>query len=247
MKIFHLVDQREIADKATADRIWKCQESWEDLYFKNLLIPVHVWEGSYPRNAKDALGDPRPSPFFKDLLTKALEQCDSSDGVLWTNSDNLIHKDLPEYLRYQLSVHGPCSIMRTEFRGSHPSQDVPAEFWGRQSTEKHIGRDGFCFPAGWLRERLDELPDFALSYKAWDIHLACIIRLHYDYKTTNKNIWDVILPAEIPLGYLGHLAHKSAWLKDINSPGNLHNGKLFREWASKYLPDLKVTAVGDLA
>lgn len=246
-RIFHCVDRREVVDKLVQDRIWKCQQSWETLYETGQLIPAHRW--AYPRNAKDTLGDPRPLPYLKDQLEMAVLQCKPEDIILWTNDDNIIHPDLPGYLQYHLACHGPCSIFRTEFRGPVPSLELSAENFGKRSTEKHIGRDGFAFTKSFLEDHWDEIGDYCLAASMWDVAMACFIRLRaYGIKTTNQNIWQQILPAEIPLGYMGHFAHQSAWAVNQNlSPANRWNGELFKNFAAKYLPDLNVTVEGNLA
>jgi hypothetical protein len=82
----------------------------------------------------------------------------------------------------------------------------------------------------------------------WDVHMACIVRLWYGIKTTSANVWEQILPAEAPRGFLGHIAHTSAWLANQNaSPANLLSGRLFKEWSAEFLPELKVTPEGNLA
>lgn len=242
-RIFHLVDRRDISDQRTRDRIWKAQSSWDSLYERGDLIPAHCYD--YPRRSDKTLGDSRPLPYLKDLLEFGMKQCRDDDILLWSNDDNLILDSLPDYLKFHISVYGPCSIFRTELRGGMPSLNISAESFARNSHERHIGRDGFAFSKAWLEENWDILPDSILGAKMFDVHLAIIIRKHYGIETTNQNIWNQILPAEIPLGFTGHLAHTSAWLAD--SKANDWNGKLFLEYAAKNCPSLKVTAKGDLA
>lgn len=244
-RVFHLVDRFEDTDRKTLERKMKSWATWDDLYVTGQMIPAHCW--SYPRNAKDVLGESKSAPFLKDLLAHGVKQCGDDDILLWTNDDNLIHPDLPEYLKFHLSVYGPCSIFRTEIRGLIPSLKLTPEQFGKTSKESHVGRDGFAFTKRWLVEHWDELPDWALSYRMWDIHAALIIRQFYGIKTTNKNVWDQILPAEAPIGYLGHIAHTSAWTINMDSPGNTHNGLLFKSWCEQHLPNLKVTPEGNLA
>lgn len=244
-RIFHLVDRFEESDKHTLDRKWKCQQTWDRLYENGSLIPVHCWQ--YPRNARDTIGDPRPLPYLKDLLAHGMNQCADEDIVLWSNDDQILHPEIADYIRYHVSCHGPCSIFRTEFRGSIPSLDLSPENFGKRSTEKHIGRDGFAFTKRWLREHWDEIGDYILAASMWDVALTCLIRLHYGIKTTNQNIWQQMLPAEIPAGYVGHIAHLSAWSVNQNSsPANRHNGEIFLKWADENLPDLRVTLEGNL-
>lgn len=245
-RVFHIVDRFEESDKRSLERKWKCQASWDSLYQSKALIPAHCWK--YPRNAQDAIGDLRPLPYLKDLFLHGMNQCNDDDILLFTNDDNLIHPELPDYIKFHVSTWGPCSIFRTEFRNGVPSLEISPEHFGRHSQERHVGRDGFAFTKRWLLDNWDEIPDAILGASMWDVHLACLIRLHYGIRTTNSNIWEQILPSETPRGYTGHIAHQSAWLTNKNTaPSNILNGKLFLEWASKNLPDLKLLPTGELA
>lgn len=236
-RIFHLVDRHEESDQRTLNRKMTCWASWDTMYETGALIPCHCW--SYPRNAK-SIGDERALPYFRDLLLFGMGQCSDEDIILWTNDDNLILPDLPNYLLYHIAVHqGPCSIFRTEFR-SVPSLKLSAYDFGNHSTEKHIGRDGFAFQKKWLVEHWDEIPDVILAASDWDIQMACIIRNFYGITSVNANLSAQILPAEIPNGYTGHIAHHSAWnTANVDTvPSNVHNRALFREYASKHCPML---------
>lgn len=247
-KLFHLVDVgHESTDKRTLDRKWKMQESWDSPFESGEMIPCHFHD--YPRNAKTKIGDARPLPYFKDALQFAMNQCRSDDIIFWQNDDNACHRELPELLKFWNSVYGPCSIFRTELRGALPSSVLSPEQVARYSNERHVGRDGFSFKKSWLEENWEMIPNAILGASMWDCHLACVIRLFaYGIKTTNKNIWDEIKPAEIPKGYSTHIAHTSAWSTNQNfSAANRWNGALFKEFAAEYLPDLKVTAEGNLA
>lgn len=246
-RIYHLCDQHEITDARTRDRVWKCQQSWDNLFESGQMIPCHF--SKYPRNAKDVLGDSRPLPFLRDCLQFVMNQCKSDDIILWTNTDNFINRELPAYLQFHIAVYGSCSIFRTELRGAMPQHELPPSAMANMSKEQHVGRDGFAFKKSWLEDNWDEIPDAVLAASMWDCHMAMLIRLRcYGIETTTKNMFEKILPAEIPRGYLAHIAHTSAWSVNQNgSAANRHNGLLFKEWAAKNLPNLKITAEGNLA
>lgn len=241
-----MVDRHEDTDKAVIERKSKMMASWDPLYESGQLIPAHCW--SYPRNARDILGDQRPLPYLRDLIINAAKQCRDNDILLFTNDDNWLHQDLPEYLQFHVGVYGPCSIFRTEIRGSMPGPQMRPEQIAGHSREKHVGRDGFAFTRAWLEDVGEDFPDAVLAASDWDIHLACLIRLHYGIVTTGSNIFEVISPAEIPKGYTMHLAHQSAWsLNQHDSPANNWNGQQFKTWAAHRLPLLKLTEHGNLA
>lgn len=248
-RVFHLVDRFDDVDKKQLERKTHGWFTWDKMYEKSDLLPIHAWPHFYTRDARNTLGDSRSLPYFRDLLQFALGQIKSDDIILWTNDDNLLHPSIAEYVRFHVGSYGPCSFFRTEFRGAHwPSMKRRPETLAAWNREKHVGRDGFAFRASWLKEHLGEIPDVVLGAKMWDIHLACIIRLNYGIETTNKNIWEHILPAEGQNGLTCHLAHQSNWALPTHqeSPSNQHNGRLFLEWATEHLPNLKVTPKGDL-
>jgi len=247
-RVFHAVDRHDETDAKTLERKKIAQDSWNPLYESGALIPAHYWDNQYARNAKDEIGDRRKLPYFKDLLKHTMEQMDDDDILLWSNDDNIIHPKLPEYLKFHLSVYGPCSIMRTELMGRIPSLELSPEQFDRGSRF-HIGRDGFAFTKQWLVENWDKIPDFILAASDFDLVLACLIRLEYGIKTTGKNMGEQIFPAEIPRGYTGHVWHHSTWdTRDVDAVlSNIHNRKLFRVMRDKYLPDLKLKEQNTLA
>lgn len=247
-KVIHLVDRFE-ADESTERRCLTAYASWDTLYEKGALTPVHVWPEQYARGSKLELGDSRNLPFLKDCFQKALDASEDGDFILWGNSDSILHPQIAEYVRFHCGVYGACSFFRTEFGSSSPCLECSPEDYARQGRGRHIGRDAFAFSRKWMVENWDEIPSAILAAAMWDIHMACLIRLSYGIKTTNANIGEQLFPAEPILGYCGHLMHHSAWnmTNPNQNPSNAHNGRLFKEFAAKYLPDLKVTPEGNLA
>lgn len=247
MRVFNLIDKFEDSDLKAIDRKKFSVASQDDLYEKNLLIPIHVWE--YPRTADKTLDDPRKLPYLKDLFQKFLDISYENDACLWCNDDTILHPHIAEYVRFHCSAFGACSFFRTEFYGHAPSLECRPEEYARQGRGQHIGRDAFAFSRKWMAENWNKIPDSCLGAAMWDIHMACLIRLSYGIKTTNANIGEQMFPAEPILGYCGHLAHKSAWnmANPNQNPANAHNGKLFKAFAAEHLPELMVTAEGNLA
>lgn len=245
-RVYHLVDRFE-ADPKTEARCQEAYRSWDSRLECGDIVPIYVWPHQYKRNAKDELGDPRPLPFLKELLSKFLEQSKDGDICLWTNCDTIIHPDLPEYVRFHCSVYECCSLFRADFN-SPPSLNLRPEDYGRHSRAKHIGRDAFAFTREWLVDMFEEIPDFCLAASGFDLCLAAMVRNAHGIETTNANLGQQIFPAEPIVGYCGHISHESEWHKMAlrNSQSNLHNGQLFREWAERHAPKLKFTAEGNL-
>ena len=240
-KVYHLVDRFD-ADPATEKRCMTAYASHDTLYERGELIPIHAWPESYPRTADKMLGDPRPLPYLKDLFRKFLETANQDDICLWGNSDTILHPLIAEYARFHCSVYGPCSFFRADFR-TPPSLDLSPENYGKRSIARHIGRDAFAFTHEWLADRFNDMPDFILGAANWDLCLAAMVRLEYGIRTNAANLGTQILPAEPPVGYVGHISHASEWHKPNlrESPSNLWNGKCFAEWAEINAPEMKFT------
>ena len=236
-RIWHAVERHEDEDMAVKFRKQTAQSTWDELY-ESGVIPCHYWR--YERTALE-IGDRRALPYLKDVLKMAMDQADPDDIIFWTNDDNHLHPDLIGVMQFCVSVYNAASSQRCEFRRKAPTGATPEQWI--QAGERHMGRDLFAFKKSWLVRKWDEIPDFILGASMWDLAMACIIRLDKDIISTRRNIVSHIFPAEIPLGYVGHVWHQSTWSKPQNtkSPSELHNKKLFHTWASKNLPELKFT------
>lgn len=244
--IFHCVERHDETDSKTLERKKICWESWDVCYEAGSMIPCHYW--NYARTADKVVGDKRPLPFLKDVLMHAMNQADDSSIIAWSNDDNFIHREMPNYITFHNNVYGPCTSFRSEFGASLPSGDLTPEQFDKGSRQ-HMGRDLFSAKKSWLVEHWDELPDFIIGCSDFDLMLACWVRLQYGIITTKKNIAEPIYPAEIPRGYIAHQYHQSHWSRpdyqDV-APGQKHNRKCFVEWAAKHLPDLRFTAQNTL-
>jgi hypothetical protein len=209
------------------------------LYSEKGVMPCHLWH--YPRNALD-IGDVRALPYLKDVLKFGMDQIGDEDIIMWTNDDNVLHPDLPEALRLHVSLFDVCTSQRCEFsQYPMPPLGRPAKEFARIG-ESHMGRDLFACTKRWLAGKWDELPDFILGASDFDLCLACMVRLEFGIITTRKNIENSMHPAEMARGYVSHQYHPPKWLDPANvdtAPSQIHNRKLFREWARNRLPDLK--------
>jgi hypothetical protein len=229
-RVFHVTD-----GFGTDARHHVAQSTWQAFYREG-ATPIRVVD--YPRDAKSALGDPRPLPFMKDLLSAALEQTTSIyDFVVWTNGDIGIGPGFLAALRAHMETDdgkvGACTMRRTESNGKH-----------------HMGRDLFAFRAGWLRYCWEEIPDYVLGAPAFDLGMVALVRRANGCKVplTLKNMSQDFAPGDMPPGYALHQSHKSDWDVPNNHthPSVRHNRKLFREWAKQYAPEIKFSPGGNL-
>ena len=229
--LLHAVERHEEANLRERERKQSAWATWDELYASHGVIPCHLW--NYPRTALD-IGDSRPLPYLKDVLSFAMQQAGDDDIIFFTNDDNMLHPDLPSFLKFHVSVYGALAMRRCEFQRPPPPL-TSREHWVGMHTS-HCGRDLFAFQCSWLKERFDSIPDFILGAPEWDFGITCLIRQSFGITSDSRNIFDLVWPAEIGPSYVGHVMHQSVWAKpnvNTSSPANKHNRRLFSEWARK--------------
>ena len=236
--LFHCFEVHKEPNPVEQNRKGIAQQSWRALYEKG-VTPVPYRD--YARSAH-IIGEPRKLPFLKDCLWEALRVSEPDDIIFFTNDDCWLHPSLADELRYHVSVYDCCCSQRCEFKGKpFPPATLPPSAFA-EAGERHMGRDLFAFTHRWLREMWTEIPDYILGCSEFDLGLAAMIRLYFGIKSDRVNMEECIFPAELPRGYVSHQWHPPHWNTAgyVNSsPGQIHNRRLFKEWATYYLPDLK--------
>ena len=233
-RIFHAVERH---GSNPDQRTIEAQASWDVLYERG-VIPCHLWE--YPRSAKD-IGDVRDLPYLKDVLQNAMDQASDSDIIMFTNDDNWLHPSLADYIHFHVSVYGPCSSQRCEFKQCQIPRSPTVDECCKLS-ESHMGRDLFAFTKAWLLDMWEEIPDFILGASDWDLCMALMIRLHHGKPVERESIEPTYFPAEIPRGYVSHQWHEAYWTRPDNeseAQSQVHNRTLFFQWAKANVPSLK--------
>jgi len=191
----------------------------------NNCIQVH--RSSWGRDARD-IGDTRPLPYLKDLLTAGLgASLHSGDCIVWHNDDVCL---APNALR---SIHD--HVRKWDFCCTRRLEDP---------SYVHMGRELMAFRAGWLRDNLHRLPDTILGASDFDLFYAAWLRKERGIITTGSNLTLDMLPVDIPAGLAMHEKHESSWntRERIAAPSTQHNRRLFREWARRELPNLRFTS-----
>lgn len=181
--------------------------------------------------------------FFKDVIAEALRKAKDSDIILFTNDDIICHPDLSRQLRYYCSIWGCTAIRRCELNEKAILGNSPGEWaeLARTSGIPHYGRDSFAFTKTWWKEHGKDFPDFAIGGAEWDTCLAVLMRKSVGYTSIVSSLQSLYWPAEMPLGWTAHYAHKSMWFAFGNfwhSPVNIHNRHIFRKWSEKHQPTL---------
>lgn len=237
-RIFHVVERHQETNPIEQNRKMVAWRSWDTLYATGELIPAHLWD--YPRNAL-SMGETRSLPYVKDVILNGLNQASMEDIVMFTNDDNVLHPGLASIVRYWVSIYGCAMSSRCEFRDVDiPPLNNPPDVFAK-SGRHHIGRDLFAATKRWWLERWDEIPDWIIGASDWDMNLCAIFRMHFAIRLTRANLEYHMHPAEMPRGFVLHKFHPPKWANPATvdqQAGNIHNRKLFKEWAGKHLPEL---------
>lgn len=236
--LYHAV-QTDPTRASNIDRIQRAKATWDVLY-RNGVFPRHLSTSS--RTSAD-IGDNRNLPYLKDVLADAATAARDEDIIFFTNDDNELHPDLPDYLKFHVSLYGACASFRCEFNGPPPLNSPAPKRYDTPESAKSSGQDLFAFTKAWLTEHWDEIPDFLIGASEWDWCLTMIIRKEKNIHTTQQNIRGPIFPAEIPYGYVAHELHRPGWIDPavVNaSKAQQHNQKLFSEWLAVNLPSFKM-------
>jgi hypothetical protein len=240
-RIFHVCERHDEKNVKEQVRKRAAQASWDVLYAYHDVIPAHLWEKNFPRTAMN-IGDPRPLPYLKDVLLNGMDMACDDDIIMWTNDDNYIHQDLPDLLRFHVALYDVVTSQRIELNGKpYPHPSTPPRGW-RQFDAGALGRDLFAATKSWLLARWQEIPDFILGASDFDLCLAAMVRKQYGIETTRRNIEPTMWPAEIERGYIAHQWHPPKWREpsiENHAPSQLHNRRLWREWANVHLPSLR--------
>jgi hypothetical protein len=155
-----------------------------------------------------SIGDPRPLPMLKDMLTKAIRFSSGRDVVVWTNDDvTILNLDL---VKDHVRKFGAVGIRR---------------------DPDHIGRELFAFRWDWLADRLFNFPDCAVASPWFDLAVASWIRREFGWTPTLDNLGKDFYPCEIPNdGIFIHPPHESSWVGEKESyPAAQWNHHIFKQ------------------
>jgi hypothetical protein len=152
------------------------------------------------------IGDRRPLPMLKEMLTKALKFTQGRDIIVWTNDDVQIinlHKVVEHCRRF-----GAVGVRR---------------------DSNHIGRELFAFRWDWLADRIYNFPDCAVASPWFDLAVAAWIRRQFGWVSTMDNLMEDRYPAEIPNEkILYHQDHPSSWTGSMERPASKWNERIFK-------------------
>lgn len=227
-KIVHAVPRYVPMEKKTIDRIQNAASSWDVGYERGLVWPNHQW--TWHRDST-SIHERKQTPFLKDVLKKAMECSTGNDMIAFTNDDTLVNVFFWFDAWHWLKTHGAGCAFR---RCINSSQEFQAfNYILKPHGEVSPGRDAFFFTQEWLREHMDEIPDYVLGFGGWDSTLAMLIRLSAGNTPKLSEFVEEHRSSEIGTRHIYHVSHDPDWIHSKHMPGNVHNraltDKFFKE------------------
>ena len=231
-RIYHTLSRYHITNAEARERFRIATESWELAYFRGIVSPVSIW--NLPRNSW-AIGDLRQTHFIKDVLRAGMERASRSDDIICLTNDDTVINQYWWYNAYTAlkTMGAVCSFRRDMPVGFDLNvEDYPNEMHGIQQ----YGRDAFAFRKDWLKDHIDEIPDYVIGYGDWDSTLAMLIRLTHGQKSTRDEFLIEQPTSELPTKFVYHHCHSAYWdTAGPNNPGNAHNRRLTNKFFSDRL------------
>lgn len=231
-QIVHAVPRYQPAERETQRRIANAEASWNKLYASDMVKPLHLWK--FARDSS-TVGDPRRTPFLRDILTKAVLVARPGDIVMFTNDDAILHPDLPWHLMdMMLDEPSACAFRQSFAPGHTPDFTTHRDFF---TEEPHDwGRDMFAFRREWLLAHINDIPDYVLGSHDWDSTLATLMRVLKGIPVSHAT-WVKREPrCELPAGFVYHEFHQANWSTPTarrTLPGNIYNRNLTLEFIAK--------------
>ncbi len=211
--------QLEGVDLETQRRMDFAWSTWAAEYSQAIWRDCEFKASDSARSSGDPpINDPRPMPFWQDIIDQVLEQpgCVDSDIIALTNADVCFTPGLTGWILDKVPRHGSAFTHRWDFYQpfAKPLVSEAAVKRGRW----YMGSDAFFFTVKWWREHRNEYPDMLMGREQNDEILRQLIKRHGGL--------------EIP-GAIYHEKHPSYWEHFGNrekNPGNIYNRALARRW-----------------
>jgi len=213
-KIYHVVALYEPRSVDVKQRMEIAKKTWEELYKKDNIIPVHLYEKDYPRTTLE-LGDDRKCPFLLDLIRLGYQKCESDDDIVMiTNDDTILSPYISSKIYEKIRKYESCKSFRVNLRYYNNYNDIGLH----NMIAKDGGRDMFAMTKRWIKHNIGLIPDYALGTTDWDLGISILIQFTngiYVSKVKNENDCET----DIDIGHVFHVNHKAEWrkLRTINN------------------------------
>lgn len=193
--------------------------SWHREYEFGSWKSCPIRDRDLSRNSASVGDKDKTVPFLKDVIELAVKRHhpQEDDVIVFTNDDTCFSPGLAQSIVRAVRIGGAVHAHRRDFYAmlsrSLETHEVRRGQW-------YPGTDLIAFTRSWWRNHRDELPDFLLSYEAWDRVFRELVKLH-DGTEIHESIY--------------HEWHSSFWAANrIQNVGNIYNRKLAREWLTKH-------------
>lgn len=215
-RILFVYDDVQAKDEDEQRRFDYAMFTWKHHFNQGdvLEYPTHVRQ--WIRSSAD-LEDPRPVPFFKDLIEWGMAHARSEDTVMYCNRDTALTTLAPERIIAAVKKHGVAVAWR---RNVIPK---PGRLYKHVTNAKRDGGvDAICISPSWWNKHNELLPDMLLGREChdWCFRIAAE-ELH------GRDIYvdDVLL----------HEPHTNQFWKQHKktNPGQLHNRAIARVFFAK--------------
>lgn len=230
-RIIHAVNRFIPSDPATLQRIHGAAISWDIGYHYEFILPRHQW--AWKRDAT-SIGEKTPTPFLRDVLSRALSDATSkNDLIVLTNDDTIVN----QYWWFAALDASRSRGAACSFRRNIAPADL-VNCWlypDKPIGTRHCGRDAFFFTQDWLKAHLAEIPDYIMGFCDWDSTLAMLIRLSHGHKSTAAEFSEEHPASELESRFIYHIDHSARWAQSFNQRGNQHSRALTTEWFNKHL------------
>lgn len=171
-----------------------------------LEFPTTV--GQWRRSSAD-MGDPRPAPFFKDIVNHGMAYAREEDVVVYCNRDIFLTSHAPERILEGVKKNGMVVAWRRNFK---PNEGKIYKHV--TNARKDGGVDLVAFTPKWWRTYGPEIPDMLIGRECHDWVLR---RMAEELHGQSIYADDII----------GHEPHESFWKKNKKTnPGQQHNRAL---------------------
>jgi hypothetical protein len=230
-KMVHCINRFLPSDPANRARISNAAASWDIGYHYEFIVPRHQW--AWKRDAT-SIGEKVPTPFLRDILTRAMNESTSrQDIIVLTNDDTIVNQYFWFEALDKLKARGAgCSFRRNITASDQINCWLYPE---KPPGVQHCGRDAFFFTQEWLRENLSKIPDYIVGFCDWDSTLAMLIRLSNGHKSTLAEFSVEHPSSEIQSRFIYHVDHSANWARTFDHVGNKHSRALTNEWFKKNL------------
>lgn len=207
-RIIFVYDDVEPLDPEESRRFAYAMSTWKFHFNSGDMLEFHTSVGQWGRTSAD-LGDPRPAPYFRDLIDYGMKYAQPEDIVVYCNRDIFLTTHAPERIIEGTNRNGMMVSWRRNFKPKDGKL---------YKHVTHAKRDGgvdlIAFKPDWWSKYRDEIPDMLIGREAYDWIIRTLAEeLH------GKSIYvdDVI----------GHEPHESFWKKNKKTnPGQQHNRAL---------------------